>query len=278
MPFTLIKGTFHIEGYSPDGDSIRFMASDPNLWNELSGRSVKRNARGHAQLRVEAIDTLETHYNSEHQPMAFAKQATDALLAALNITDVVWNENGTRVESANDGTEGYILSRKTDNNGRPIAFLFAGATDEADGSSLFMAPALLQQSINYKQLADGLAYPTYYKGLFHDLRDAMTAATVQARNSNKGLWAVDKTSTGFEVTGLSSITDEHVILPKLFRRLVKYLENGGSVSGFKDYLAESPEPILVLESAHFTNFDSVVRVEGNTVKLTVPPEGMVFLS
>jgi hypothetical protein len=24
MPFVVIKGTFHIEGYSPDGDSVRF--------------------------------------------------------------------------------------------------------------------------------------------------------------------------------------------------------------------------------------------------------------
>jgi hypothetical protein len=26
MPFVMIKGTFHIKGYSPDGDSIRFKA------------------------------------------------------------------------------------------------------------------------------------------------------------------------------------------------------------------------------------------------------------
>jgi len=31
MSFTLIKGTFHVIGYSPDGDSIRFNAKDPAL-------------------------------------------------------------------------------------------------------------------------------------------------------------------------------------------------------------------------------------------------------
>lgn len=278
MSFTLIKGTFHIVGYSPDGDSIRFKANNLDLWKELGGRKVKKNARGHAQLRIEAIDTLETHYNGEHQPMTFAKKATDVLLEALGITHVVWNDNNTRVESANDGTEGYILSRKTDNNGRPIAFLFSGSTPEADGSTVYFTPARLKDSVNYKQVLEGLAYPTYYKGLFHDLRETLTQATEDARSRGAGLWSIDKTTDGFEVTGLRSITEEHVILPKLFRRLVKYIENGGNVSGFKDYLEESPEPILVLESAHFTNLDSVVSVVGNTVKLTVKPEGMVFLS
>ncbi len=62
MSFNLIKGTFHVVGYSPDGDSIRFQANDRNKWNLLEGPPVQPNARGHVQLRIEAIDTLETHY------------------------------------------------------------------------------------------------------------------------------------------------------------------------------------------------------------------------
>lgn len=60
MTFQAIKGTFHVVGYSPDGDSIRFKADNPGRWQDLAGR-VKLNTKGHAQLRIEAIDTLETH-------------------------------------------------------------------------------------------------------------------------------------------------------------------------------------------------------------------------
>ncbi len=42
MPFYLIKGTFHIEGYSPDGDSVRFRADNKEHWAKLSGRSPSR--------------------------------------------------------------------------------------------------------------------------------------------------------------------------------------------------------------------------------------------
>ena len=60
MSFNLIKGTFHVKGYSPDGDSIRFRAKDPTNWKKLSGPAVGLNALGHAQLRIEAMDALET--------------------------------------------------------------------------------------------------------------------------------------------------------------------------------------------------------------------------
>ena len=56
MPFFVIKGTFHIKGYSPDGDSIRFKADNEANWDKLSGPRVNLNARCHAQLRLEAID------------------------------------------------------------------------------------------------------------------------------------------------------------------------------------------------------------------------------
>jgi hypothetical protein len=32
MPFFAIPGTYDVKGLSPDGDSIRFKATDPDLW------------------------------------------------------------------------------------------------------------------------------------------------------------------------------------------------------------------------------------------------------
>src|SRR5215218_11229632 len=56
----------------------------------------------------------------------------------------------------------------------------------------------------------------------HDLREALTETVARARQAQLGVWAEDRTNAGFEVEGLHSITDEHVILPKLFRRLAEY--------------------------------------------------------
>jgi len=89
MPFTLIRGTYHVRGYQPDGDSVRFGPLDDTHWRRLRGR-VALNARGHAQLRLEAIDTLETHFLGQHQPLGLATKALDFLLHELGIAQITW--------------------------------------------------------------------------------------------------------------------------------------------------------------------------------------------
>lgn len=276
MPFRIIKGTFHVKGYSPDGDSIRFQANNDDNWSLLDGPPASRNARGHAQLRLEAMDTLETHFQSLNQPLALAERAMEALLGQLGITGVEWNDSRTRVVEANDGTHGYILSRVVEPNRRPVAFVFAGDAPEADGSGVFVDAARVRQSVNFQQTAEGLAYVTYYEGLFSDLRNAFTSATVAARQAGLGVHARDRTNTGFAVTGLPSITEEHVILPKLFRRLGAYLRAGGTVAGFKEELERQAERIIIISTAHVTHFDTIVEVDGNTVRMTEPPENVIF--
>jgi len=276
MPFFVIKGTFHVVGYSPDGDSIRFRAHDEANWAKLAGPPVTLNAKRHAQLRLEAIDTLETHYRNTHQPLTLATKALDFLLQGLGITGVRWDVLRTKIMEANDGTEGYILSRTVEPNRRPVAFVFAGGPPTADGSDIRLDVELLRQSLNYQSLEAGLAYPTYYKGLFPDLRAALTAASNHARQAFLEIWSEDRTNDGFAVGSLQSISEEHVILPKLFRRLAEYLEVGGSVAGFKEFLESKAEGITIISDAHFTHFDTVVEVDGNVVQMTEPPENLVF--
>jgi hypothetical protein len=277
MPFVIIKGTFHVAGYSPDGDSIRFRADNPEHWRKLKGPLAKLNARGHAQLRFEGIDTLETHYEGFHQPLEFAQAATRFLLDELGITNVQLDTSGIRVLSADDGTPGFILSREVEKNRRPVAFVYAGETDLEDGSDVFLEADLLRESLNYRSLREGLAYATYYQGLFPDLRNELTAAVTQARTAGRGLWPQDRTNTGFNVPNLDILTEDVVILPKLFRRIVSYLQGGGSMDRFKAFLALDPDPILILQTGHFTNVDTIVEVQDDFVRLTLPPEEVVFI-
>ena len=276
MPFSVIEGTFHVVGYSPDGDSVRFQARDDADWRKLNGPPVALNARKHAQLRFEAVDTLETHYLNSHQPLGPATGPLEFLLADLGIADVGWNAERTEVTSATDGTRGYVLSRATEQNRRPVAFVYAGDPPAQDGAEVFLDADTLRESVNYRSLERGLAYPTYYKGLFPELREAMTGAVVRARDGGLGVWAEDVTSAGFRVEGLESLVEEHVILPKLFRRLAEYLQAGGAVAGFDVFLQRRAEGVIVIPDVHATHFDTVVEVEGEVVKMTVRPEDLIF--
>jgi len=277
MSFVLIKGTFHVVGYSPDGDSIRFKAKDSTLWKKLSGPAAELNARGHAQLRIEAVDALETHYQGFCQPQRTARAATSCLLSHLGINEVVWNDTHSTVVKAQDGTEGFILARSTESNRRPVAFVFAGETEEKDGAEITLNESILKESFNYRLLASGLAYPMYYNGLFSDLRLPLTEAVTSARAEGKGLWPNDKTTRGFSVSSLKAITEEVAILPKLFRRIVDYIGEGGKIDGFKEHLQKGCEPLVRIQQVHFTRLDAIVDVRGEKVRLAEAPENLIFM-
>ncbi|MGW1049154.1 hypothetical protein ACWDBD_03865 [Streptomyces sp. NPDC001118] len=53
----------------------------------------------------------------------------------------------------------------------------------------------------------------------------MTTTTQQARAAKVAgsVWSYDVTATGAKIESLASLTDEQVIVPKLFRRLADYI-------------------------------------------------------
>lgn len=283
MPFVLIKGSFHVIAGSPDGDSIHFDAADTELFKHLDGLVKIRN--GHAQLRVEAIDALETHFTvpgagggTFHQPPEWAGKATDRLLDFVGIRNVQWNAAHSRIVSADDGVEGFILTRAADKFGRPISFVYAGSGDRPDGSAVMLDLPLLKQSYNYHALAEGLAYPTFYKGLFADLRRELTRVSKDARAAQRGLWPDDVTNTGFDATDMAAMQQQVVILPKLFRRIALELSTTGSATGFKQAMIASKEAVLDLIDQNFTHFDTFIDQPAGTVRirLTRKPEELVF--
>ena len=125
-------------------------------------------------------------------------------------------------------------------------------------------------------MAAGLAYGTYYSGLFYDLRRKITQAVVAARKAGKGFWPQDKTKSGVDASSVTALQDREIMLPKLFRRLIAFMGSGGSVAGFKQVLATHPDPVIELKTGHFTNLDTFIDVQGDQVRLTVNPEQLVF--
>ena len=118
--YTLIKGKFHVVGFSPDGDSLVFKANNDKNWEKFNttyrdifNDRLKQN-NGAVQLRLQGIDALETHYSpsrlptpahlkdkerdeiqkpkikSYHQPDLYAQKATAVFLEYLGVTKTTW--------------------------------------------------------------------------------------------------------------------------------------------------------------------------------------------
>lgn len=281
MSFKVIKGTFHIVGYSPDGDSIRFKALDKSNWDSLEGRKVALNAKEHAQLRIEAIDTLETHYKNQHQPLQFADAAALRLFSLLGIKNVTWNRSHSRVISADDGVEGFIISRTTEENGRPVSYVFNASLGLQDGQEIFLEKSLVRKSANFRLLREGLAYPTFYDGLFYDLRELFAAETEKVRAQKKGLWVADSSHKFMQINSLADVTDTLVILPKLFRRMVAFFKDNPVFDPIKflQFLDKGNEQVLILHKLHFTHLEDVLEVKpSGEIRLKEKPEELVFLA
>jgi hypothetical protein len=140
--------------------------------------------------------------------------------------------------------------------------------------------AMLRRTVNYRQLATGQAYPTYYRKLYVDLRTAMTEAVGKARTAGGPMWTADRTGSGATLpNGLKDLEHDVVVLPKLFRRLADYftLNDGDpSLAGFRDYLVARDDRITILPTGQWTGLDTIVAVDGSTVRLTHPAEQIIF--
>jgi endonuclease YncB( thermonuclease family) len=276
-----ISGSFHILGAQPDGDSIHFTPDDPNDWNLITGQNrVKHNHNGTAQLRLDAIDALETHYGTPpaHQPLTLAHAAADELVKWLGFSDVTRKPNETVTTSTPETVPGFILTRQADQYGRCVSFVGRGQAPDDSGSSVFVDPAVIRTTANHHLAATGLAYPTYYRSLFADLRNELTSVVEEAREGKLGVWAQDATTSGATVTGIESLSDDVVIVPKLFRRLVEYLRLGDpSLEGFPAFLDQHADRFFILSTGHSTTgLDAVIEINGDVIRMTHPIEDLVF--
>jgi len=238
--YNVIKGSFVITNYEPDGDSVRFIADNLELYQNLHGSYRIKPSRkdGSVQLRFEAVDAPEIHYGTAAQK--FGDKARDQLLSWMGFDNIqFFGNNSTKVESANPDTiRGAILSKAAETNGRPVSYILFehDASPLKDGDWVRVNDTLLKKTINYQLLEEGAAYYTVYTSTPFDHRKFLSKVALKARNNNLGVWELDLT-TEFVLEDQNSIGPQgQLILPKLFRRCTDYLKDVNK--GFNGNLAD----------------------------------------
>ncbi len=273
--FKIIKGTFHIVGYQPDGDSIRFQADRPEAWAEAGFAALKPTKKNpKIQLRLEAIDALETHYEGYHQPRSFAIGALEKLLALLEIEVLAYSINYSITTKAHDGKPGFIAFSEIDGFDRPIAFAFPATAPLIDGGEMTAEDLPVERSVNFQVCAEGLVYPTFYTTTPPVFVQKFGDAAREARLQRRGIWVIDRTAD-FTVWDPRSLYEDFLILPKLFRRLVSFFENYSDFSELPKYMKANGDKILLADGSQ-TTFDKIVKVEGRRLKMTMLPEDIFF--
>lgn len=281
MPVLILRGTYHVKGREPDGDSIAFMADDPTLWDQFVWKDQRRKPRPGrnkpVQLRIEAIDALETHYEGYSQPKAIAKSATHQLLTAFGVRALSYNLNFTSIMKAEDGVPGTIISKGLDMYDRPIAYALLGDHQLADGAVLpAMTEQLVAATINFKLAAEGQVYPTFYTTTDPVGVDVISRGVADAIAQKRGIWTFDR-SPGFTFWEPRTIYEDVVILPKLFRRLVNFSNASDSMDEFAAWANAKRDPFKVISTgASHAKFGDLLEIDGRDVAMKFDPLDILF--
>jgi len=271
--FRVIPGQLVIVGYEPDGDSVRFIADDPSLFDGLRNEHRARPGKdGSLQLRFEGIDAPELHYGALAQPEG--EKTRNVLLKAIGFDHVQYNPKpSTKVKSSTPNRiAAHVLTKAFDPHGRPIAYVFVGPPDEAAGADIPVDTDVVKRSLNAKMVSAGWAYPLLYTSAPPDHRAWFRKAADDARGERAGVWADDSTPQ-FRLVDDASVTapDGALIFPKFFRRAVDCLKAG--YQNLPDWLRATPQEndrvvvnrVEIHLSELFVQQNSRVAVQGDII-------------
>ena len=280
-----IRGRFVVIGYSPDGDSVRFVPDQVATVRRLqhADRLEVSDKDGSVQLRLDAIDAPESHYQGQAQPLALP--ARDTLLAAAGFTGLRFgtDENETVEASTPESVPGAIAAQLVETNGRPVALVFVGDVATAHPDGAVVDPAtVVDASLNAEQTRNGRAYLTLYTSTPVAVRERFVALAREAGAGTStppagSVWAADR-SGGFTLTTQSDIGPAgQLVLPKLFRRATDYLR-AGTTGTFLAWLREQgPDDDPVELNGQRARLSDVVTQAGDRVALTASPLDLIFV-
>lgn len=273
--YKVIAGTFHVKGFQPDGDSIRFQAVNPANWDFFTWSSEDEKNNLKKQLRVEAIDALETHYEGYHQPRTFALAALESLLELLHITSVTYSLSLTQIVSANDGKPGFIASATTDRFGRPVSYVFPKDAPLADGVVMDSSQLPIEKSLNFQLAREGLVYPTFYATTDRIFAEKIRAVVSRARKTKRGIWSIDRTSD-FTLWDIRTLQEDILIMPKLFRRLVGFFENYSEYDKLSIYMKKQRDNLVLWDGTKKKSLADLMTFDGRRMQMKTPVEDILF--
>lgn len=272
--YKVIAGTFHVKGYEPDGDSIRFKANNPVNWDFFAWPAGSSKS-GMKQLRIEAIDAMETHYDGHHQPRPFALAALESLLELLDIKSVTYSIGVTQIVDATDGKPGFIAAGSTDRFGRPVSYLFPKKARLTDGAVMESSELPVEASLNFQLAREGLVYPTFYTTTDRMFAEKIRAVISRARKTKRGLWSIDRTSD-FSIWDVRTLQEDILILPKLFRRLVAFMDCYADFNQLEAFMKKQRDNLVLWDGTKKRSLADLMKFSGRRMQMKTPVEDILF--
>lgn len=239
VPFLILQGHFIVRsGQQPDGDTLAFAAS-----RAYQARTVKTNipvdssAAKTVNLRFQSIDAPE-----KKQPLGMFSR--DGMLKAVGIRPAAIGLTSDFYANGTSGpVPGWVATQKLDGYQRPLSYLFTQLQGFQHGQEVAAEDLLpvLRQSLNFKQISSGRAFPAFYSNTEESHAVLFQRAAAAARDRQSGgtrtsIWRDDATSSGFIPTP-DAVSDSGVLIyPKFYRRIAEWKTPRENASRFLSWL------------------------------------------
>lgn len=242
VSFAVLEGWAVVDGYLPDGDTVRFVPDDMRAFLRLERSYLAAIGKDTSVcVRLEGIDAPELHYAGAQQPAA--KPALDAMLRAIHWPSlaVAPSSASARIDGATPrGVRVAVLTNGCDSHGRAIGYLFPSEIAETHPSaSRLLREEVLASSVNAGLVASGLVYPLSYRTQPDAHRAMFRELGAAARRRRAGVWARDESRAGFVLRSEASLGPYGaLVFPKLFRRSVTFFREAARGVGFREWLRD----------------------------------------
>ncbi len=201
-----------------DGDTVHLTPIAGGRWFGPDW-PVRCRSDGALTLRLAALDAPELSFSAappalRHQPLAYAVAATEAFRAALCSASSC--RDLRRIDAEPVEVTACVLA--VDVYQRAVGVLCTGSG---------RANADCVESINAQLLASGAAYPDFHAQLPDDWLSTLDRHCKGARRAGLGVWSADRSSQPIALGALDRLTQDQLILPRLFRRLTEFARHQG---------------------------------------------------
>jgi len=298
-----------------DGDTLRAEIITPSDWERFLG-PARRDTQGRVWIRLLGLDAPETHFPNapsglRHQPPQYGQYANDCLMEALGVTasfddgsvyalyrptphpSALRSSNGPTHDSVglhSHASPRYLIAEchGVDRYGRVLAILWRG--NQPDVALAPPRPPALCSSVNVALLAQGAAYPDLHGSLGAQRIAEFRRACKEAQTNRLGIWIHDQSGKGVLLTEAHRLTQDVLILPRLYRRMAAFLQDseahheGAHFSlsereralrnGFRDFLGHMDQPLYLRSESRCALLSELISWNAPRLKLTAPIEEM----
>jgi hypothetical protein len=145
-----------------------------------------------------------------------------------------------------------------------------------DGAVLDSSQLPLEKSINFQLAREGLVYPTFYTTTDTMFVEKLRAVISRARKTKRGLWSIDRTSD-FSIWDARTLQEDVLIMPKLFRRLVCFIDSYANFNQLEAYMRRQRDHLVLADGTTRESLADLMKfIDSRRIQMDTPVENILF--